>query len=336
MPAVDPSAALLILLGLTRDLTTKQPLEAALASVTRAALALVSADHASVRLLDSTRASLLSGARAGVGADTRPIAFRPGEGILGACVAEQRPFRIDDVSLDPRFVRPTTQGFPVRSIVCEPLWSSGEVVGVLSVTSPVPSAFDDAAQLLLRLLANCSSPSVERARLERLAMFDDLTKAIAQRYLFQRIGEELDRARRSGDEVSLLLLDLDHFKRVNDAHGHATGDAVLRAFADRVRKLVRKVDSLVRRGGEEFVLVIPGAAPRDALATGGRIRASLEHDPLLEIAGEALRQTVSVGVATWDRRESAEALESRADQAMYEAKRLGRNRVVVSPPAPAA
>ena len=329
VPTADPKETLLVLLELTRELAERHSLEESLASVTRAALRLVSADHASVRLLDSTRTELLSGARAGAGSEGRPMSFRAGEGVIGLCVSERKSFRIDDVSTDPRFLRQEGQTFHIGSLACEPMWSAGEVVGVLSVTSPHTHAFDDDALLLLRLLANCSSPPVERARLERLATFDDLTMAMSHRYLFPRLGEELERAMRTGDEVSVLLMDLDHFKLVNDEHGHAVGDAVLRAFADRVRKLVRKVDVLVRRGGEEFVLIMPRTGSTQALSTGKRIQESLERDKL-ELTQMRLKRTVSIGVATWDGRETPESLESRADRAMYEAKHLGRNRVVVS------
>lgn len=330
VPSTDPKEALLVLLEVTRELAERRPLEESLSVVTRAAVRLVRADHASVRLLDSTRTELLCGARTGSGADTRPMTFRPGEGFIGLCVTEQKAFRIGDVASDARFVpQPAQSSFVIGSLMCEPMWSSGEVVGVLSVTSPEREAFSADDQLLLRLLANCSSPPVERARLERLATFDDLTLAMSHRYLVPRMAEEIERATRTGSEMSILLMDLDHFKNVNDEHGHAVGDAVLRAFADRVRKLVRKVDVLVRRGGEEFVLVMPRTGSTQALATGKRIQESLERERLVT-PKLSLRKTVSIGVATWDGRESPESLERRADMAMYEAKRYGRNRVVVS------
>ncbi len=329
MPALDPKEALVVLLDLTRELAEKRSLEDSLSSVTRAAVKLLGADHASIRLLDASRETLLSGARSGSGVDDRPMDFRPGEGVIGLCVTERRSIYVDDVSLDTRFVPATSQSFRIGSLLCEPLWSSGEVVGALSVTAPEPRAFDEDAKLLLRLLANCSSPPIERARLQRLATFDDLTMAMSHRYLFPRIAEEIERASRNGNEISVLLMDLDHFKLVNDEHGHATGDAVLRAFADRVRKLVRKVDVLVRRGGEEFVLIMPRTGSTQALGTGKRIQESLEREKLV-IPGRAMKKTVSIGVATWDGRESPQALEARADRAMYDAKRLGRNRVVVS------
>lgn len=328
----DPKRAFEVLLQLTAQLTEDRPLEDFLRAVTEATLGLVGADHASIRLLDNGRASLLCGARSGSGEEDRPMTFRRGEGVLGWVVDNGQPARIDDVEHDSRWLKPTEgQSFRIGSIVAEPLWSSGEVIGVLSATSPERGAFRDEDQLLLRLLANCSAPPIERARLRRLAMFDDVTMAFNHRYLVPRLVEEMERASRSGGDVSLLFLDLDQLRSVNDRLGHAAGDAVLRAFADRVRKVVRRVDALVRRGGEEFVLIMPSTGATQAHSTGNRIQQTLHAEPF-EIDGGRVRQTVSVGVATWDKRETPEQLERRADEAMREAKRLGKNRVVVASP----
>ncbi len=326
-------AALDVLLQLTAQLTDDRPLEDFLKAVTEATLDLLHADHASIRLLDTTRTSLLSGARSGTGEEDRPMDFKRGEGVLGWVVEHGQPARIGDVEHDSRWVRAEgQQSFSVRSIIAEPLWSSGEVIGVLSVTNPVANAFGDEEQLMLRLLANCSAPPIERARLRRLAMFDDTTMAFNHRYLTPRLVEEMERASRSSGDVSLLYMDLDHFKSVNDNHGHAVGDVVLRMFADRVRRVVRRIDVLVRRGGEEFVLIMPATGATQAHATGHRIQQTLHGEPV-ELEGNLrLRQTVSIGVATWDKRETPDQLERRADEAMYEAKRLGRDRVVVATP----
>jgi diguanylate cyclase (GGDEF)-like protein len=329
---VEPQRAIEVLLQLTAQLTDDRPLEDFLKAVTDATRDLVGADHASIRLLDTQRTALLSGARSGSGEGVRPMEFKRGEGVLGWVVEHGEPARIDDVEHDARWARPQNQvqAFAIRSIMAEPLWSSGDVIGVLAVTSPARAAFDAGTQLLLRLLANCSAPPIERARLRRLAMFDDITMAFNHRYLFPRLVEEMERAGRSGSDVSLLYMDLDHFKRVNDAHGHAVGDAVLRMFADRVRKAVRRVDVLVRRGGEEFVLIMPQTGVTQAHATGNRIQQTLTAEPFDIEGGPSVPQTVSVGVATWDKHETPEQLERRADLAMYEAKRLGRDRVVVA------
>lgn len=331
-PTRDAQRTLEILLGLTAQLTEDRPVDDFLKAVTDASLEMLVADHASIRLLDSSRATLLSEARSGVGETGRPMTFRRGEGVLGWVVEHGQPVRIADVAEDGRWLDSKRQAFEVRSIMAEPLWSNGEVIGVLAVTSAKTSAFSEDDQLMLRLLANCSSPPIERARLRRLAMFDDLTMAFNHRYLAPRLGEEMERASRSGGELSILYMDLDHFKSVNDRFGHAVGDVVLRMFADRVRKAVRRIDVLVRRGGEEFVLVMPATGAIQAHATASRIQEMLAGEEL-ELDGDLrLRQTVSIGVATWEHGEAPEQLERRADEAMYEAKRLGRNRVVVAAP----
>jgi Fe-S oxidoreductase len=157
-----------VLLDLTKDLTIERPLEESLRLVTEAAVLLVGADHASIRLLDASRSSLLAGARSGTAQDARPLAFKTGEGVIGWVVEHEEGVAIDDVNEDDRFVTLSGQGFVVRSMVAEPLWSSGEVIGVISVSSPKRAAFGEEAQLLVRLLANCSVPPVERARLKRL------------------------------------------------------------------------------------------------------------------------------------------------------------------------
>ncbi len=325
----DAQRTLEILLQLTAQLTEDRPLEDFLKAVTDASLEMLVADHASIRLLDTTRSMLLSGSRSGAGVNDRPLEFKRGEGILGWVVDHGKPVRLDEAETDQRWVG-KRQNFEIRSIMAEPLWSSGEVIGVIAVSSGARAAFTDDDQLMLRLLANCSAPPIERARLRRLAMFDDITMAFNHRYLLPRMVEEMERASRSGGDLSILYMDLDHFKSVNDEHGHAVGDAVLRMFADRVRKAVRRVDVLVRRGGEEFVLIMPQTGATQAHATGNRIQQTLAAEELAVDGCVRLRQTVSIGVATWDQREAPDLLERRADEAMYEAKRLGRNRVVVA------
>jgi two-component system cell cycle response regulator len=331
------------LLDLTRRLTEDGALEELLRCVTDCALALTGGDHASIRLIDPSRNVLLAGARSGSATDARPMTFRRGEGLIGWAIEHGQSLNVPDVSADPRFAVFSGQGFAVRSVVVEPMLAHGDVIGALSASSPEPNAFDEEDQLLVRLLANCSVSPIERARLRRLALYDDLTMAFNHRYLALRLQEELDRAQQArrassiagpAGTVSLLLFDLDHFKRVNDLHGHQVGDRVLRIFADRVRASVRQADILVRRGGEEFVLIMPQTGEEAAVATAERIRAALGDSAIVPSAGIELRQTVSIGVACWDGAESAEELEARADAAMYVAKGAGRNLVRSSLPPP--
>lgn len=318
------------LLELTHRLSQDATLEDHLHAVTEAALQLLPCDHASIRVVDASGEELLASARSGVGATHGAMRFKKGEGIAGWVLAHGRPVHIADARSDPRFVPATGQGFSVVSMIAVPLLYGGRIIGLFSVSSPEPDAFASDDELLARLLANCSVPAIERARLARLAVTDDLTRAYNARYLDTRLHDEIERGRRYSQAVSVAMLDLDHFKRVNDTLGHTQGDAVLRAFADRVRENARRVDILVRRGGEEFVLILPETPATQALVSAERVRQAVGAQPI-ELADKVVyRLTVSIGIATWDGAESPEALLNRADRAMYEAKKLGRDRVVVA------
>jgi diguanylate cyclase (GGDEF)-like protein len=173
--------------------------------------------------------------------------------------------------------------------------------------------------------------ALENARLhrivERQAMVDSLTGLANRRSLEETLRSELARASRFGDSVCLVMADLDEFKRVNDAHGHATGDEVLKAFASTLRKSVRESDVAGRWGGEEFALVLTGTDSAGGARLAERARAALEeHD--LDVVG---RVTASFGVASYPECQEAGELLAAADSALYAAKRAGRNQVVVSP-----
>lgn len=174
--------------------------------------------------------------------------------------------------------------------------------------------------------------------LEQLAAYDSLTDCLNRRTLDELLAHELERGRREMRPVGYLLLDLDHFKVINDVHGHRTGDHVLRRFADAVRSRVRASDVLGRLGGEEFGLVLPGTDAVGALQVAEELRATVEALTLSAPDGSELHITVSAGVAIADpdRPTGADALYGLADQALYAAKRGGRNRVVLhgAPQAP--
>lgn len=321
--------ALGVLLSLTERLAGSLSLEVAMRALTDAALELLPGNHSSVRLLNERRTELLSSARSGSGADSVPPPFRCGQGIAGWVVNEGRYAYVEDTRLDSRFEKLADHDFEVRSVVAVPLWSGGQVVGVLSVSASHEDAFDEREVLLARLLANCASPAFDKARLERLAVTDPNTKSFNRRYLMPRLEHEIARCVAAGCTFSILMMDLDHFKCVNDIYGHGVGDSVLGEFTERVRAATRRVDELVRWGGEEFVLIMPAADAGDAVAIAERVRAQVAEAPFECEGAEPIAQTVSIGVATWDRAESPRTLEKRADDAMYAAKHSGRNQVVV-------
>jgi diguanylate cyclase (GGDEF)-like protein len=162
-------------------------------------------------------------------------------------------------------------------------------------------------------------------KLQHLVTHDMLTGTLSRRALFEQGDVEIERGRRNGTPLSALMLDLDHFKRVNDAHGHLVGDRVLRDFAVRTQALLRRPDHLGRFGGEEFVVLLPETGPQQALGVAQRILDSRTTDPALPIC------TVSIGVATRTDDEPLDALIERADAALYRAKANGRNRIESAP-----
>jgi two-component system cell cycle response regulator len=298
-----------------------------LQAVTDCALQLTPANHASVRLC-AREGRLQVGARSGVGTDRPAPPFREGQGVLGWVAHTGKAARIADSKHDPRFAPNEARGFEVSSLLSVPVRVRGETRGVLSLSAPECAAFDEHHEAIAHLLSRMAAQAVLTSDLEQLAVTDSQTLAYNRRYLLPRLREEMERCSRHGRSLSVMLIDLDHFKRVNDRHGHAAGDAVLRAFADTVREQVRSIDVLVRRGGEEFVLIMPATARDAALFVAERLRAHMADHPLRVREGLDLAQTISVGVATWDGRESPEQVDERADQAMYEAKRRGRNQVI--------
>jgi diguanylate cyclase len=168
-------------------------------------------------------------------------------------------------------------------------------------------------------------------QMRQLASHDELTRTLNRRSLIARLEQERSRAERGGEGFSVALLDLDHFKEINDTHGHPVGDDVLRAFAKMAYGALRDSDAFGRYGGEEFMLILGATAPAAAHAALERLRAAVAARQWEEFA-PGLRVTVSAGVAGYQAGERVSQLVGRADAALYEAKRAGRNRVVVKEP----
>lgn len=163
-----------------------------------------------------------------------------------------------------------------------------------------------------------------------MAVTDALTGLHNRRYMAGQLQALVGRANQGGEPVALLMMDIDHFKAVNDGFGHDAGDEVLREFAVRLATKVRAVDLPCRMGGEEFVVVMPGTRLEDAVRIADRIRADMASAPFAVMGGEAhLQITVSIGVAaTAGRDDTPDTLLKRADEGVYEAKSAGRNRVI--------
>ena len=248
-------------------------------------------------------------------------AFRP---YLGGCKARHRHLFPD--------------GEPA-SIALLPLARRGRLLGSLNLGSDETDRFTyamatDFLDRLRSVLSVCLENTLNFELLRRTSLIDTLTGVNNRRFFEQRLSEEIDRAQRSGEPLTCLFLDIDHFKRINDTYGHQTGDLVLAEVAQQIRTQLRSNDVLARYGGEEFVALLSGADLERGIEVAERIRQRIENLEIVDHNQKTVTVTLSIGVAEYDPelvspvgKEDLVRLLELADQALYVAKREGRNRV---------
>ncbi len=260
-------------------------------------------------------------------------------GLAPQYIALQQPWLGKYAACDHQLICPNAG--EARSIAMIPLTHRGKVLGSINLCSNDPLRFTrvHASDFLAHLgviASFCIENTINRARLLRSGFTDVLTGWNNRRYLTVRLGEELARARRDGTTLVCLMLDIDHFKRVNDTWGHAAGDAVLRELAQRIEGQVRASDVAARYGGEEFVVLLPNTTVAAAAKLAERIRKAVSSSPIALPCGESITITASIGIAEVspqprdnELKTMGDALIARADVALYAAKSAGRDRVVV-------
>lgn len=229
----------------------------------------------------------------------------------------------------------------LHSLAMIPLTHRQKMIGSINLCSGDAKRFtrDHASDFLAHLgviASFCVENTINRARLLRSGFTDVLTGWNNRRYLTVRLGEELARARRDRSGLVCLMLDVDHFKRVNDGWGHAAGDAVLREIAHRIESQVRASDVAARYGGEEFVILLPHTDVSSARLLAERVREAISKTSFELPSGELLAVTVSIGISEFvpgvddvDLKTVGDSLLARADVALYAAKSAGRDRVIV-------
>jgi two-component system, cell cycle response regulator len=229
------------------------------------------------------------------------------------------------------------------SVALIPLPRENRAVGILSFGSRDPKRFSrELASDFLAHLGVVVSISLEtalnRARLLRSGVTDYLTGLHNRRYLQDRLREELVRAERAAGELACLMIDVDHFKQINDKYGHLAGDAVLKEIGQRIDHAVRGSDTGARFGGDEFAVLLAGASLADARRLAERIHQAMAAGPVAVAGGARVGLTLSIGVAvahpargTRDHAALADQLVAAADAALYRAKHAGRNRIEVAP-----
>lgn len=269
------------------------------------------------------------------GAFAKGVVFEMGDGACGRAAQALQPVYIADLQEQGTAFRRRSTANPdaTGSLVCVPMVHAGELLGVLNFERPMPSGFAPEEIDFLTAVADQAAMAVLNAQLHEqtveLSITDPLTGVPNRRHLFSRLEMEIARANRFGTQVSMLMVDIDHFKHLNDAAGHRAGDEVLRKVCELMQGMTRKVDVLARYGGEEFVLVLPQVSKVEALEVAEKLRRVVEEAPLehakVQPGGKI---TISVGVSNLpaDATEQDKLVDC-SDAALYASKRTGRNKV---------
>ena len=223
------------------------------------------------------------------------------------------------------------------STLCQPLIAQGEVMGILHLvaSSPIEEDLRRRAGVVVEQMSMALANLGLREKLRNQSIRDPLTGLFNRRYLEETLERELRRALRLGEPLGLLMIDVDHFKQFNDLHGHEAGDCVLREVAATLRRATRASDVASRMGGEEMVILLPGADLLQAERKADQLRDQVSQLEIIQLGNTLGHVTISVGVSVLpDHGEGGAELLRIADSAMYRSKRDGRNRVSVGPHLP--
>jgi diguanylate cyclase (GGDEF)-like protein len=262
----------------------------------------------------------------------RKIKYPGNSNYAAQAVHQGKPLIFHDLSDDPSTVADvTTNSKEVQSVIVAPLILKGQVLGAISLDSPEADAFDENDLRLLASFAATATAAIHNSRLhhevQKMAITDELTGLYNRRGFYELGHREVERSRRFQRPLVAIMMDIDHFKRINDTYGHPVGDQVLAEVAKRCKDNLRRIDILGRLGGDEFTVLLPETDMFTGSRVAERLRLHVSAEPIIT-DGDPLRVSLSMGIAkATATTPDLDVLISRADSAMYRAKEKGRNRV---------
>ena len=290
----------------------------------------------SLLLLDEVKGELKFEIAVGKGSEKiKSLRLKVGEGIAGWVAKEKTPLFVRDVSKDPRYCSrvDSISSFKTHSIMCVPLVTRGKCLGVIELLNRSEDReFGEEDMLLLSTIADYTAIAIENAaffkRVHELTIKDDLTKLYNSRYLHSRLEDEVERARRFKYDLSMLFIDLDYFKNINDNYGHLCGSKLLTEVARLLVGKIRSIDMAFRYGGDEFIIVMPETTKENAVTVAEKLRKSIKEAVFLKEEGISCKITASFGVASYPVDASnRNDLIHMADNAMYKVKNKFRDGV---------
>lgn len=312
-------------------------IDTVLQAVLTSAMRFAETPAGSVALLDEERSEICLVAHEGLSADfvkSERCKIVPG-GFTEQALEKCEMILIEEIPYEPLFKakNPMMLKEGIQSIICTPIILKEKAVGILYLDDFVQRSYDRDRLKLLSVFTSFAAVAIENAKLHNstrlLAITDCLTGLYNFRYFMQVFKQEINRAERYVKPLSILMMDVDNFKKFNDEHGHSNGDRVLLKVGEIIRNSLRKVDFAFRYGGEEFAILLPETDLESACLLGERLRRAIEEETIGAFSAVTSRGiTVSIGVAAYPRDGATlDLLFKHVDEQLYRAKTLGKNRL---------
>jgi diguanylate cyclase (GGDEF)-like protein len=224
--------------------------------------------------------------------------------------------------------RAFAENYETKNCAIVPLICQNRIVGVLNLSDKIQGNFSDENIALIELFSQLVGASIGNIKLfdkiQRQATTDGLTGLVNHKTFYEILEKELNRSRRYGGQLSLIMIDVDNLKKINDTHGHRAGDKVIREISRRIKDSIRQIDTAARYGGDEFAVILPNTGLSDATIVAQRMVNAVAQTPTTW-RKEQIQLSISVGLGQYDADTNPEDITSRSDQALYTAKQAGKN-----------
>ncbi|HEV8523566.1 MAG TPA: sensor domain-containing diguanylate cyclase [Terriglobales bacterium] len=295
-------------------------------------------DTWSLLMVDDNQDELYFAIAVGEAADTlKTLRLKVGEGIAGWVARHGESVIVPDVHTDPRFAKRIDEmtKWQTRSIICVPLRAKHRVMGVIQLINSPVETFSETEMFFLHALCDYAAIAIENARaverIQELTITDDCTGLYNARHLYKTLEAEVYRSARFGYEFSVLFIDLDHFKKVNDTYGHLAGSKLLAEVGFKLKSQLRLIDYAFRYGGDEFVILLPQTPKEAALVVARRILDTFRTTTFLHQEDLNLNVRASMGLSTYpDDAKSTHEIIRQADEMMYAVKNSTRDNIAVA------
>jgi diguanylate cyclase (GGDEF)-like protein len=324
--------------GVAKALTSSLDLDSILQTIMEKMAEYFRPDNWSLLMVDEEKEELYFAIAIGNAAETlKNVRLKVGEGIAGWVARHGERLVVPDVMSDPRFARRIDEmtEWQTRSIICIPLRSKHRVLGVIQLVNVDMNGFGEAELFFLQSLCDYAAIAIENARsverIQELTITDDCTGLFNARHLYKTLESEVYRSSRFGYEFSVLFIDLDHFKQVNDTHGHLVGSKLLAEIGYLIKAQLRLIDYAFRYGGDEFVVLLPQTSKEAALVVARRLRDSLRASVFCKEENLNLNVRASMGMATFPHdAKTPHDIIRQADEMMYLVKNTTRDNIGIA------